>query len=162
MSNWPIAYKESVSAVTGTKPAGIDLGTLRYEGGKMYQYIYNGGNTAIDPTMGCCLLSGATGYTVTISSVASYTVMFGLVENATITTSAYGWVLKQGIATFEGGAGSFQAAIPVVQGANGVFEPGTTLIGTTVSTTYNAFAVVGNALGSFATGASGLGYFRFV
>lgn len=157
-------FTESISSVTSTKSAGLALGTVRYEAYNgedvKWQYIYNGGNSAIAPTYGLCLLSNSSGgYTMTISSVASYSVMRGLVVHATIGTSQYGWVLKEGTATFEGGVGSFQSTRGIVAGANGVFENATTVSGQ--SADIGILNVCGDTIGSFATGASGLGHFNF-
>lgn len=161
-SGWPIAFKETVSAVTATKPTYIGLGTLRYEANEIYQYVYNGGGEQIAPTYGCTLQSGSTNYTVTITSIASYTVGFGLVKNATITTGTYGWVLKMGIATFEGGTASHSIQGGLVMGADGVFEPAKSYQAAGTGTTVDAINICGVSRVSMATGASGLGYFNFL
>ena len=154
------AFQETVSAVTETKSVGIDLGTVRYEDGREYQYVMNGGNSAILPANGCILASGATGYTVTISSVASYAVCFGLVREATITTGAYGWVMKRGITTFQAAAddNSWSTRVGLVMGANGTFQAASFISGQ--SSDIGILNVCGQSLASMATAGSGLGYFN--
>jgi hypothetical protein len=166
-SGLQFAFNESVSAVTKTKSSDVALGTVRYEAlnGEMAQwkYVYNGGNSQINPTNGCAILSGASGaYTCTLSSIASYGMMIGLCVHATITTSSYGWVLKEGAATFEAGDDdSFAAAVGIIPGANGLFAKGTSFqLGGTGTTLYSS-KVVGQSIASFASAASGLGWFNF-
>lgn len=150
-------WKETQSAVTATKPTGIDLGTERWEGGRKYVYVYNG-DEQIAPTYGCVLKSGATNYTVTITSIASQAACFGIVREATITTGTYGWVMKRGITTFEGGTESFSNRMGLIMGAAGVFENAS--FHTNLSTLVNALNIAGYSLVSMATGGSGLGYFN--
>jgi hypothetical protein len=93
------AFTESVSAVTATKPAGLDLGTIRYEGGLKYIYVYNAGTTQISPTFAAHLQTGASDYTVTITHTAKTPGFIGVVKHTTLTTATYGWVVCQGRVT---------------------------------------------------------------
>ena|SRR3990167_1395545 len=86
-------FEESVSAVTATNS--VQLGTVRYENGRRYQYVYNNGTTAISPGYGC-IISALTGYSVTISSTTEVKLCFGVVYHNTLTTATYGWVVKDG------------------------------------------------------------------
>ena len=156
------AFQESVSAVTSTKSVGLDLGTVRYEGGREYCYIYNAGNSQILPTYGCYSVSGATNYSMTLSSVASYSVCFGVCREATITTGAYGWIMKRGIVTFQAAADnvSWSTRVGLVMGANGVFSAATSISGQ--SSDIGIINVCGFSLVSMDTAGSGLGYFNCV
>lgn len=160
-SGLQFAFKESVSAVTGTKPADVALGTIRYESYNSemaeWRYVYNGGNSQINPTYMCTILSGASGaYTMTLSSVASQSIAQGMVVHSTLTTSTYGWVLTRGACTFMATANdSFAAGVGVTLGTNGVgasalsFEAGT-------GTTLTVRPVIGQLPGAVASGVSGL------
>ena len=165
-SGLQFAFTESVSAVTSTKPAGIALGTIRYESlsgeNCKWRYVYNGGNSAIAPTYGVTLLSGGVGgYTMTLSSIASTTVGQGLVVHATIGTSQYGWVLTEGAATFQGAADvSFAAGIGVVLDANGTFAPAASSV-TATSTAIGFRRVTGQAPAGIASAGSGVAFFKF-
>ena len=87
-------FFEPVSAVT-TSP-GTDLGTQRIDQGNEFVYVYNGGGADISTGRGCVLATGVSGYTVTVSSVSTVDVMFGVVKYNTLTTGAYGWLQKRG------------------------------------------------------------------
>jgi hypothetical protein len=155
------AFKESVSCVTATKPNDLALGTVRYEAYNSemskWKYVYNGGNSQINPTYGCTILSGASGaYTMTLSSLASQSVCQGIVVHSTLTTSTYGWVMTEGACTFEMGDNvSFAAGEAITLGANGVGASALSFVAGT-GTTLTMRPVLGQTPAALASGASGI------
>ena len=150
-------FMEPVTAQTQTKTTGLDLGTLRYEGSKIYQYIYNSGGAAIAADYGC-RLSGTGGYSATVTSTVNEHIAFGIAESA-ISATAYGWVLKKGITTFIAEANtSFAVGERLVLGTDGAFYSGSGIS----AIVYSAL-VCGECLSAMATAAgSALGYFNFM
>jgi hypothetical protein len=90
----PQVFNESVSAVTATNT--VELGTMRYEKGNVYRYVYNDSGSAITRGYGVVLKSGGSGYSVVCASNASTQMAHG-VPVMTLTTATYGWVQRQGI-----------------------------------------------------------------
>jgi len=91
--------EESYSARTATNS--VSLGERMAAGGKEYLYVYNGSsNESIDVGRGCKYASQSTGYTVdcAVATPATLTVdaCVGVVENASIPTSYYGWLTVRG------------------------------------------------------------------
>lgn len=117
---WPQILTESVSAVTNT--ASVSLGTVRIEGAERYMYLYNAGNSQINPGYGT-ILSASTGYSVTLSSVTSTDSCFAVVKHVTATTGAYFWGLKVGYSNVKSNADTGLSDIGgvIVLGDNGVF-----------------------------------------
>lgn len=148
----PILF-ESVSAVTATPS--IEVGSTRREGNADYVYVYNAGNSQISPAFGC-VMSGVSGYSVTVSSTTSVDLLVGIVKHATITTGAYGWMMVRGFGEFKAEASnSFAAGQLIAVAADGAFALKSN------STGYPTPAV-GKAMAAIASGASGTGYFRFI
>ena len=146
---------ESISNVTAT-PGSRDpqLGARCIQDGKVYTYVYNGGNSQISPSYGCVLVagSGTSGNTVTVSSASGTDFLHGVVEHATITTGAYGWVLQKGLAQVEMEAdNSMVTGALLALAANGEFAF------KSASTAYIS-PTVGKAMESAASGASALAY----
>lgn len=160
-SGLQFAFKESVSTVTGTKPADVALGTVRYEAYNSemakWKYFYNGGNSQINPTYGFTVLSGASGaYTMTLSSIASQSVCQGIVVHSTATTSTYFWGMVEGACTFEmGDSVSFAAGEGITLGANGVGASALSFVAGT-GTTLTMRPVLGQTPAALASGASGV------
>jgi hypothetical protein len=151
-------FMEPVSAQTQTKSVGLDLGTIRYEGSKIHQYIYNSGGAAISAGY-ACILSGTGSYSATVTSTTRNDVPFGIAENA-ISATAYGWVLKKGITTFIAGTTtSFAVGDRLVLGTDGTMEAASAV--TYTSTSVGPMNVVGYTISAVASAASGLGYFAF-
>jgi len=84
---------ESVSNVTATPS--VDVGARRTEGNNEYLYVYNAGNSQISPGF-LAIVSGVSGYSVSVSSVSSVDMAIGHVRNATLTTGTYGWIVTHG------------------------------------------------------------------
>jgi len=150
------AFTESVSAVTATNS--VPLGTRRIENGNEYVYVYNTGTTAavgygVIQSLNSC-------FSVTVSSAVGNK-CFGVVQNASLTTTYYGWVLVRGVGKAHMGdtaTGNHTAATGegLYLGTNGAFEGVTT--GATGSTWANAS--LGCTLTSIGTGVSGSAYFN--
>jgi len=107
----PVLF-ESVSNVTSTNS--VELGSRRRDAdGYEYIYCYNAGNSQLSPGFGCIVVSGTSGYSVTITSVAGGAHDFvGVVKHATVATAKYGWILYKGFSKLEAPADS------TVTGAN--------------------------------------------
>lgn len=128
----------------------VDVGTQRVEGLNHYLYVYNDCNSSIGTGKGCVLQSGATGASVTVSSVTSADFLMGVAVN-TLTTGAYGYVLARGIGTVQmkaGASASVAAGGLIEVAADGFFAP--------VSlTTGNLAPACGKALAAITSGTSG-------
>jgi hypothetical protein len=90
----PVLF-ESVSTVTATKPADLDLGTVVQSNGKEYRYVYNNGTSTIGVGYGC-VITGLSGFSVTVSSTTSKDFLIGVVEHTQIEPNYYGWVCRRG------------------------------------------------------------------
>lgn len=152
----PIKFR-GVSFVTASLVTSKDpeLGAKTTEGGNDYRWMYNGGNSTINPGYGVVLQSGATGYTMTLSSVTSADLVVGVVKHAAIATACYGWVLTKGFVNVQMGAtsGTVAAADLLDIAGNGVFVKAS-------NTTGNLAAPVGQALAAIVSSASGAAYVR--
>ena len=96
------------------------LGDRQWWKGDEYVYVYNDGSTQISPGLGC-VLTGLSGYSVTVSSVTEVNECAGIVKHATLTTGDYGWVLTRGFVAVEADADTgLAAADRIVMGDNGV------------------------------------------
>lgn len=76
------------------------LGTRVVFNGDEYCYVYNAGNSQIDPGVGC-IMSAVSGFSVTVSSITNADNCFGVVKHATLTTGTYGWVVTKGFVPLE-------------------------------------------------------------
>lgn len=145
---YPPIVNESVSAVTATPS--MMIGVRRFEQGDEYVYVYNTGGQQLSPGNGC-IISAATSYSITISSVTSVDTFMGVVKHATITTGAYGWVVTRGFVPMRAVANSGLASADyVMAGDNGTFTvPGSVVTG-----------YIGNFVGRVlqSTASAGLGY----
>jgi hypothetical protein len=142
-----------VTAVTATRGTNDpELGTRRSEGANEYLYVYNDANSTIATAKGCVLQSGASGYSVTVSSVTSADMLIGVAVNS-ITTGAYGWVVTRGITSVLMGATSATVAAGdmLELAANGVFVP-------VSNTTGNKGNACGKALAAIVSSATGSAY----
>lgn len=142
------------SLVTATPGANDpEVGTCMRDGDEEYIFVYNtGSNAQINPGH-CAVLSGVTGYSVTVSSI-SLDLAVGLCKHATITTGAYGWLMTKGFAAVEMGANYSCVTGQLLEiGVDGVFDVKS-------NTTGNA-GYVAKAMESIASGGSGQAFVRF-
>lgn len=130
-----------------------ELGTVARVGNNDYIFVYNAGNSQIS-TGFAATVSGVSGYSVTVSSVAALgDIPVGLCVHNTMATATYGWLLKRGFCQFAATANS-----GTVIGQQLVLGDDGTMGTKTISTGF-----IGNAWGkvmvSGASGASCSGYF---
>lgn len=94
-SSDPVRFN-SVSMVTATLgPNDGEVGHAFRDGDEEYVLVYNNGNSQISPGFGC-IVSGVSGYSVTVSSTTSVDLLIGVVKHATLTTATYGYVVCRG------------------------------------------------------------------
>jgi len=140
-----------VSMVTATLGANDPtLGDECQVGSTKYLFVYNSCNSSLAVGNGVILQSGATNYSVTLSSVTGDRIL-GVVKNAAITTAAYGWVVTKGFTTVQmmTASGTASAAqTPLQIAANGLFAPASNVTG-------NVGGVLGYSLAVIASSASG-------
>lgn len=143
----------SVSMVTATPGANDpDVGTKTTIDGNDYIFVYNAGNSQISVGRGA-VCSAVTGYSVTVSSVASTpgAGMIGVCKHATLTTGTYGWLLTRGFANVAT-VNALAIGDGLCVGADGAFENASGLTGN----------IVGKAMSACASGtATGPAYFTF-
>jgi hypothetical protein len=145
------AAPEPVSTVTATNS--VALGTIRYEGGSLYQYVYNAGGEVIYKGY-ACILSATTGYSVTVSSLTDpWCRPFGVCAHTTSTTGTYFWALRRGYATLIASAKAITAGVAVFVGTNGTFMPNSA-----VTLTSGMKGCCGLALGTTAAAGSFAAY----
>lgn len=155
----PVIFKGGVSNVTSTLGANDpEVGARRWDGGREYVFVYNDGGEDIDPGLGAVLQSGATGYSVTVSSVTSNDLCVGVCRNATLTTGTYGWLVTKGITPVEmiATSGSVSAGGLLELGANGAFAPYSNTSGGTLPGAISP--QIGKALEAIVSSASGSAY----
>jgi hypothetical protein len=92
-------YDATVSVVCAT--ASYTIGTTRFDNGREWIYVYQGGADDVSPGYAVRLASGSTGYTVNADgipdpSTVSAGCAFGVVQNATLLAANYGWVCRRG------------------------------------------------------------------
>jgi len=118
----PVQFGVGVSSTTLTQ--GVNdpqLGTKITKGGNDYVFVYNSGGTATQNQI-VCLNSGASGYSVTVSSVVETGYFFGVAANTALTAAAYGWVLTRGFCDLEPVTAVASGNI-LIAGLNGQVEP---------------------------------------
>lgn len=130
-SDSPVRFA-GVSAVTTARGKNDpSIGDECQEGSTKYLYVYNDCNSSLAVGNGVILQSGASGYSVTLSSVTGDRII-GVVKNAAIPTAAYGWVVTKGFTTVQMMASSGTASAaqtPLQIAANGLFAPASNVTG---------------------------------
>jgi len=142
-------YEESVSNVTATNS--VQLGSKREYGGNTYRYVYNNGTTQASPGFGV-IISGLSGWSVTVSSITESSPFVGVVVHTTLTTATYGWVLTKGLAKVEIDLDQdVVTAQKLYAGPDGVFQPVTN---TTAFSQSSIPVIQGYTLGTTASAGS--------
>ena len=140
----PNLFTESVSAVTATNT--VQLGAVRWSGGSKYRYMYCDTGVAY-PGYGVQLTSGGSGYSIA-TTITLGDPCFGVVQNTTMTTATYGWVLVDGMAKVQTGANSsISAGRYLVLTASGTFADWIVNEGTALSASA-FYQIAGRSLGS--------------
>jgi hypothetical protein len=118
-------FEESVSAVTATNS--VQLGSKRVVGGREYTYVYNAGSTAAVQVAVC--LTGTSGYSVVVTMATTSTTcfsptLFGVVREAELTASQYGWVVTRGHVDIKSnGSAAIAAGDLLILAENGTVRP---------------------------------------
>lgn len=99
----PVRFGTSISGTTTTLGVGRDpeIGTVIVDNGNTYRFVYNDGGEEISQGLGAVLASGASGYSVTVSSVIGTDALFGVAANATFPTATYGFLMTKGFTNVE-------------------------------------------------------------
>ena len=146
----------SVSMVTATLGTNDpEVGTVVEQGNEKYIFVYNGGGSTIGVGSGA-IVSGVSGYTVTVSSITHVDFPIGVCKHTAIPTVNYGWLMQRGFTTAQAGSAVATGAA-LTLGADGTWQ--TQL----ASTAYSQVAqpmIYGKAMGSAASSASFAAYFR--
>lgn len=129
------------------------IGDECQEGSTKYLFVYNDCNSSLAVGNGVILQSGASGYSVTVSSVTGDR-FIGCVKNAAIATACYGWVATKGFTTVQMMASSGTASAaqtPLQAAANGLWAPASNVTG-------NIGGMQGWSLAVIASSSSGNAY----
>jgi len=147
----PVVFAGKSSTTNALGSNDPEVGTIYREGDEEYVWVYNAGNSQIQPSYGA-VMSAVSGYSVTLSSVTSVDLLVGVCKHATIATGYYGWLMKKGIVEVEMEADNSCAAGQLLAlAADGEFALKSN------STGYPTPAV-GKAMAAIASGASGTAY----
>lgn len=142
--------EESVSQVTATPS--VALGSRVIHKGEEYVYCYNAGGSSAAAGKGVKFVTGASGYSVAVTSLTDvFNPCVGVVKHAAIGSGEYGWVLSKGFVSVSLVSASTADYKMIALGAAGSFieASGTTTLGTAVPVGY---------LLSHNTGAGGSAY----
>jgi hypothetical protein len=152
-SQSPIAFG-TVSMVTATLGTNDpEVGTTRREGDEDYVFVYNTGSSTVGVSYGA-VVSGVSGYSVTVSSTTSVDLLVGVCKHAAIPTGSYGWLLTKGFCQVEMEADNSAAAGQLLAlAADGEFALKSN------STGYPTPAV-GKTMEAIASGASGTAFIK--
>jgi hypothetical protein len=112
-----------VTATRGSKDP--EIGTRVNSNGNEFLYVFNAGSTDIPIGYAVTPLAGTTGYSCTISTTAQIDVAMGVVKNATLSASCYGWVQTKGHCKIHVSA-AVTGGAPMQLGANGLWVSGVT------------------------------------
>jgi hypothetical protein len=152
-SDSPVRFLGVSGVTTSRGKNDPQLGDEAQEGSTKYMFVYNDCNSSLAVGTGVILQSGASGYSVTLSSVTGDRII-GVVKNAAIPTAAYGWVVTKGFTTVQmmTASGTASAAqTPLQIAANGLFAPASNVTG-------NVGGQLGWSLGVIASATSGAAY----
>lgn len=131
----PVAFTvagQDIKSIATAVPM-ASLGERMISGGEEYVLVYNAGTGTISQKLGCKLITGASGYSVAVTSVANtLNPCVGVAKHCDIPASEYGWVLTRGFCTVEVVTAMTGDYRMIALGANGQFieASGTTTMGT--------------------------------
>jgi hypothetical protein len=152
-SQFPLRVGQgTVSFVTTSLgPNDPQVGDRCVVGNESYIFVCNIGSSTLSQTK-ACVVSGVSGYSVTVSSTSSSDVLVGVAKHADIATGSYGWVVTQGFTqvTMAATSGSVAAGGLLELSADGTFAPRSNTTGN------NNF--VGKAMAAIASSATGTAY----
>lgn len=144
-----------ISNVTATKGTNDpELGQTTFYNGADYLYVYSSNEASVGHAV---IMTGTTGYTVSVGTVTNVDIPAGWVQHATLTTGTYGWIATRGVLKMQmSAAASVAIGGLVVAGANGFMN---TLI-VSGGTVVVQGPAVARALSNVASTASGYFYVR--
>jgi hypothetical protein len=128
-----------------------EVGTRLRSGDEEYIFVYNDGNSQISPGF-AAIVSGVTGYSVTVSSITSVDYPIGVCKHATLTTGTYGWLMTKGF-----GQVTMQADNSCAVGGLLVLASDGKVAQKSISTGYPAPAF-GKAMAAIGSGVSGTAF----
>lgn len=147
----PIRFVSPSFTTNSLGPNDPKVGDLMTSGNEMYRFVYNGGGSQISTGQGC-IMTGVSGFSVTVSSTTSVDLLVGICKHATIAAGYYGYVVVNGITPVVLSANvSATAGKLLILAADGNFVP------KTISTDFVSPGLV-KTLDAIATGASGNAY----
>ena len=151
----PIGFAGKSMTTTSLGANDPELGTTMRVGNKQYTFVYNAGGASAAVGR-AVILSAVSGYSVTVSSVTGAGALFGVVENNTLTTGAYAWVVTGGFANVQMGADNSAAAGDLLcLGTDGNFA-----LRPSAVTNVHFPHVAGQAMEAMASGASGVAFLK--
>ncbi len=150
----PVNFAGVSQVTSALGPNDPEIGYRLQHGNNSYLFVYNAGNSQIVPGL-CAVLSGTSGYSVTLSSVTGTDVPVGIVKHATLTTGTYGWLLTRGYSVMQMHASDSAAVGSLLGiGVNGV-------VALKSNATNFAGPSIGQSRDAIASGGSGTGYLSF-
>lgn len=143
----PVSF-ESVSNVTLTNS--VDLGTMRWEAGELYEYVY--ASTTVPVGYGA-VYSGVSGNTVVATGAVTGEACAGFCKHAKIVGSGYGWLLKKGIVDAKNARASTAPSLnqPAYLGTDGGFTTDTSVVTSAIDSGH----VIGKVISAGASGGTG-------
>lgn len=143
----PISF-ESVSAVTATNT--VDLGTMRFHAGELYEYVY--ASTTVPVGYGA-VYTGTSGHSVVATGAVTGEYCAGWCKHATIAGGTYGWLLKKGLVDAKNARASTAPSLnqPAYVGSDGGFVSDTPVVTSAVDHGH----VIGKVLSAGASGGTG-------
>ncbi len=151
----PVRFGVGISGTTTTLGVNDpEIGTRMVVDELEYLFVYNAGGEQIGVGQPV-VLSGVTGYSVTVSCVSATDFAIGVRQHSTMVTAAYGWVATRGIGVIEMDADSSGVTGNILMAGNEGFQ---------VKTNSTDFQTpgCGKLLESLASGASGVAYFSLL
>lgn len=147
----PIRFVSPSFTTNSLGPNDPRVGDIAQVGNDKYRFVYNTGSSTANVGDGV-ILSGVSGYSVTVSSTTSVDLLVGVVKHAAIATGYYGYVVTNGFSQVNMGANlSAAAGALLILAADGKFTA------KTISTGYVGQGNV-KAMEAIASGASGTAY----
>lgn len=147
----PIRFVGPTFTTNSLGPNDPKVGDVARIGDENYVFVYNAGNSNIAAGDGV-IVSGVSGYSVTVSSTTSVDLLVGVRVGSTLSTGYYGYICTRGFAQVNMGANlSAAAGGLLVLAADGKFT------NKTISTGWVSPAQV-KAMDAIASGASGTAY----
>jgi hypothetical protein len=143
----PVCF-ESVSAVTATPT--VELGTVRWESGEVFEYVY--ASTTVPVGYGGAY-TGTSGHTVVATGIVSGEYAAGFCKHATIAGGTYGWLLKKGVLDVKNGRAGTATVINdlLYMGADGAVVTDVKVVTSAIDHGH----IVGKVLSAGASGGTG-------